>query len=108
MPASPPTADPGRRSQRVLSGHHRPTRQSLTDVCVQALTDAIERGVYPAGGPLPSETDLADQLDVSRATLREALRTLEDRQLIIRRHRSEEHTSELQSRRDLVCRLLLE
>src|SRR5690349_23030665 len=25
-----------------------------------------------------------------------------------RRHRSEEHTSELQSRRDLVCRLLLE
>src|SRR5690349_23590301 len=25
-----------------------------------------------------------------------------------RRHRSEEHTSELQSRRDIVCRLLLE
>src|SRR5438874_10668446 len=28
--------------------------------------------------------------------------------LAIRRNRSEEHTSELQSRRDLVCRLLLE
>jgi DNA-binding FadR family transcriptional regulator len=55
-------------------------------VCVQALTEAIERGVYAPGSPLPSETDLADQLDVSRATLREALRTLEDRQLIIRRH----------------------
>src|SRR5690349_24714650 len=26
----------------------------------------------------------------------------------LRNHRSEEHTSELQSRRDLVCRLLLE
>src|SRR6266403_5345230 len=26
----------------------------------------------------------------------------------LHRHRSEEHTSELQSRRDLVCRLLLE
>src|SRR5690349_23429227 len=26
----------------------------------------------------------------------------------VRRYRSEEHTSELQSRRDLVCRLLLE
>src|SRR5690349_24056648 len=26
----------------------------------------------------------------------------------VRQHRSEEHTSELQSRRDLVCRLLLE
>jgi GntR family transcriptional regulator len=61
-------------------------RVSLTDVCAQAITDAIERGVYAAGSPLPSETDLADQLNVSRATLREALRTLEDRQLIIRRH----------------------
>jgi GntR family transcriptional regulator len=59
---------------------------SLTDVCVQALTEAIERGVYLPGSPLPSETDLAEQLDVSRATLREALRTLEDRQLIVRRH----------------------
>src|SRR5215471_9145317 len=27
---------------------------------------------------------------------------------VVGRHRSEEHTSELQSRRDLVCRLLLE
>lgn len=62
------------------------THLSLTDVCVRALTEAIERGVYPPGSPLPSETDLAGQLDVSRATLREALRTLEDRQLIIRRH----------------------
>src|SRR5690349_23953758 len=29
-------------------------------------------------------------------------------QSVSRSHRSEEHTSELQSRRDLVCRLLLE
>jgi GntR family transcriptional regulator len=64
----------------------RRSRLSLTDVCVQALTDAIEQGVYQPGSPLPSETDLAEQLEVSRATLREALRTLEDRQLIIRRH----------------------
>lgn len=71
---------PARREPR------RRNRVSLTDVCVQALTDAIERGVYPPGSPLPSETDLADQLEVSRATLREALRSLEDRQLIIRRH----------------------
>jgi GntR family transcriptional regulator len=76
---------PGQR--RVLSGRPaKRTRLSLTDVCVQALTEAIERGVYQPGGPLPSETDLAQQLDVSRATLREALRTLEDRQLIVRRH----------------------
>ena len=32
----------------------------------------------------------------------------EDARLVHRNHRSEEHTSELQSRFDLVCRLLLE
>lgn len=75
------------RAERPISGvPRRRSRVSLTDVCVQMLTDAIERGVYPPGSPLPSETDLAEQLDVSRATLREALRTLEDRQLIVRRH----------------------
>src|SRR5215217_9238493 len=31
-----------------------------------------------------------------------------DRNLLVRRRRSEEHTSELQSRQYLVCRLLLE
>jgi GntR family transcriptional regulator len=71
---------------RVLSSWPRQrSRVSLTDVCARALTEAIERGVYQPGSPLPSETDLAEQLDVSRATLREALRTLEDRQLIVRR-----------------------
>jgi GntR family transcriptional regulator len=84
---------PGPASARDLPETERPTglarkrsRVSLTDVCVQELTEAIERGVYQPGSPLPSETDLAEQLDVSRATLREALRTLEDRQLIVRRH----------------------
>jgi GntR family transcriptional regulator len=83
-----PDRDPGlSRLERPAKRQARQrSRVSLTDVCVQALTDAIERGVYPPGSPLPSETELADQLDVSRATLREALRTLEDRQLIIRRH----------------------
>src|ERR1700753_1994439 len=76
---TPVVRPPGRVTQRRK-------RLSLTDVCVQALTDAIERGVYQPGSALPSETDLAEQLEVSRATLREALRTLEDRQIIIRRH----------------------
>src|SRR5690349_22921775 len=42
----------------------------------------------------------------------ELLETIPDEarrvQAVVREHRSEEHTSELQSRRDLVCRLLLE
>jgi GntR family transcriptional regulator len=76
----------GRVERPAQPEPRRRSRLSLTDVCVQALTGAIERGVYPPGSPLPSETDLADQLEVSRATLREALRTLEHQQLIIRRH----------------------
>src|SRR3712207_8729704 len=38
----------------------------------------------------------------------EALRALGDRRSRLLLHRSEEHTSELQSRQYLVCRLLLE
>jgi GntR family transcriptional regulator len=54
---------------------------------VRAGADGRDRaGRVQPGSPLPSENDLASQLDVSRATLREALRTLEDRQLIVRRH----------------------
>jgi len=41
------------------------------------LTQRIEEGVFPAGARLPSEPLLATQLGVSRATLREALRSLE-------------------------------
>src|SRR5438874_5434444 len=47
--------------------------------------------------------------DLSRAPLvRAAIVTTEARRVLALDVRSEEHTSELQSRRDLVCRLLLE
>lgn len=41
------------------------------------LSDAINRGVYPPGSRLPGERQLADQLHVSRSTLRAALGDLE-------------------------------
>ncbi|TMF52502.1 MAG: GntR family transcriptional regulator [Chloroflexi bacterium] len=44
---------------------------------VTELSQRIENGVFPAGMRLPSEPLLATQLGVSRATLREALRSLE-------------------------------
>src|SRR5215217_8218168 len=61
---------------------------------VRRLSADIAAGRLAPGERLPSERDLARALGVGRASVREA--------------RSEEHTSELQSRQYLVCRLLLE
>ncbi len=49
----------------------------------QALSDLIEN--TPRGGKLPSEPKLASKLGVSRATLREAMRTFESQGLLRRR-----------------------
>jgi len=46
----------------------------------------IEKGVYKEKEKLPSEFELAKKLGVSRATLREALRILEEDNVIVRRH----------------------
>lgn len=43
----------------------------------QKLADQINAGVYRTGQKLPPERDLAQQLDVSRTTVREALLALE-------------------------------
>src|SRR2546428_3648232 len=48
------------------------------------LTQRIDRGMLPAGSRLPSESALAVELGVSRATLREALRALESEGLVRR------------------------
>ncbi|MFJ5713278.1 GntR family transcriptional regulator [Neobacillus sp. NPDC093127] len=53
---------------------------------IDHLKQDIEHGVYKEKEKLPSEFDLAKQLGVSRATLREALRILEEENVIIRRH----------------------
>jgi len=46
------------------------------------LRDAILKGQFEQGDRLPSETDLAEGLGVSRATIREALRSLAEAGLI--------------------------
>src|SRR3712207_8185736 len=62
-------------------------------------------GELPPGTKLPAHTELAQQFGVAPLTMRQVLARLEARGLV---SRSEEHTSELQSRQYLVCRLLLE
>lgn len=49
------------------------------------LADEIRSGAYPLGTNLPVEHDLAERFDTSRQTVREALRILDDRGLIVRR-----------------------
>jgi len=53
---------------------------------IDRLKQDIKNGIYKEKEKLPSEFDLAKQLGVSRATLREALRILEEENVIIRRH----------------------
>lgn len=53
---------------------------------IDRIKQDIESGVYIEKEKLPSEFDLARLLGVSRATLREALRILEEENIIIRRH----------------------
>lgn len=55
---------------RPVRGHH------AFEACVEQLATAIRLGVYPFGSTLPPERDLAERLEVSRATLREAMAAL--------------------------------
>jgi GntR family phosphonate transport system transcriptional regulator len=45
----------------------------------EALSSDIAAGIYPAGGRLPVETDLADRFGVNRHTVRQALAALQER-----------------------------
>ncbi|KMK77274.1 GntR family transcriptional regulator [Alkalihalobacillus pseudalcaliphilus] len=53
---------------------------------IDRIKQDIEQKVYQEGEKLPSEFDLSKQLGISRATLREALRLLEEEGIVIRRH----------------------
>jgi GntR family transcriptional repressor for pyruvate dehydrogenase complex len=55
---------------RPVRGHH------AFEACVEQLATGIRLGVYPLGSTLPPERDLAVRLQVSRATLREAMAAL--------------------------------
>jgi GntR family transcriptional regulator len=61
-------------------------RVSLSTQAQQYLLTLIENETYEPGQQLPSENELAAQLGISRPTLREALRNLEQDGLIVRKH----------------------
>jgi len=51
----------------------------------ESLSALLESGVYQPGDQLPPEPELAQQLGISRSTLREAIRMFEERGMITRR-----------------------
>jgi GntR family transcriptional repressor for pyruvate dehydrogenase complex len=51
-------------------------RKSVSELVVQRILDMVKAGSLAPGHKLPAERDLAQQLDVSRPTVREALRAL--------------------------------
>jgi GntR family transcriptional repressor for pyruvate dehydrogenase complex len=51
-------------------------RESTLEVIVQQIKDQIKKGILKPGEKLPSERKLADQLGVSRASIREAIQAL--------------------------------
>jgi molybdopterin/thiamine biosynthesis adenylyltransferase/DNA-binding transcriptional regulator YhcF (GntR family) len=55
---------------------------SLSKTVAGKLAIYILEGTFPAGDQLPSERDLISRLEVSRATLREALKALEENKII--------------------------
>ena len=67
------TADQTPALEAVFKPVHPPTTFEET---VERLGTAIRLGLLQPGSRLPSERDLADQLRISRSTLRQALTTL--------------------------------
>jgi GntR family transcriptional regulator len=63
----------------------RADHRTLTTATGDALREAIQQDRFPAGSQLPPELELMAMLNVSRTTLREALRTLEEQGFIERR-----------------------
>jgi GntR family transcriptional repressor for pyruvate dehydrogenase complex len=56
---------------------------TVTDAAIATIRERIEAGVYPVGSLLPAQRQLSEELAISRASLREALSTLEALGLLI-------------------------
>ncbi len=56
--------------------------RKVTAVAAEQIVEAIQRGDYPLGSKLPSEFELADQMGVSRPSIREALSALQAMSII--------------------------
>ena len=60
-------------------------KASLANQVEQIMVERIKSGFYPVGEKLPSEIQLAEEFDVSKATVRAAVNALTARRLVVRR-----------------------
>ena len=51
-------------------------KASLADQVEQILNERIHEGIYPPGGKMTTEEQLAEEFDVSRATIRAAFNAM--------------------------------
>lgn len=56
--------------------------RKVSAIAAEQIVAAINRGDYPVGSKLPSEFELAEQMGVSRPSIREALSALEAMSII--------------------------
>jgi GntR family transcriptional regulator len=61
-------------------------KASLASQVEQILFERIKAGTYPPGGKIPTEEQLAEEFDVSRATIRAAFNAMTASHIIVRRH----------------------
>ena len=61
-------------------------RRSIASQATEILSERIRNQTYPPGSRLPSESELSNELGVSRASLRSALTRLAAEGLLLRKH----------------------
>src|SRR5438874_7226318 len=91
-------------SADATPGHVRARVRSDYEARLAAVTEELKAHAESARQAIEEKRHLRGELQKKEARATEKLTETELRHAV----RSEEHTSELQSRRDLVCRLLLE
>jgi GntR family transcriptional regulator len=70
----------------IPDGRLRADQRPLYVQASEALRNLVQSGGYAPGDRLPSEIELSQHLGISRPTLREAMRLLEEQGAVLRRH----------------------